>query len=125
PWIATLVGTPVFEMPPWRKLGLIDPIVTPRPICMGFALEPPTDWLTRSEKLTSLSLNASVLMLARLFPTTSSACWLALKPEKLVEKEISIHTFLDVGFRLNSHAVVAGVVAGMAVDVAGTAGRLI
>ena len=86
--MSTLLGTPVLAMPPCRKFGAIHPVVTPRPTCIWFELDPPTDWLTRSEKLTLLDLKAIVLMLARLFPMTSSFCWLAVNPERLVEKDI-------------------------------------
>jgi hypothetical protein len=61
--------------------------VTPRPICIGFALGPPTDWLTRSEKFTELPLKATVFRFARLLPITLSFCWLALRPDRLAEKE--------------------------------------
>ena len=74
PWIATLVATPVFSMPPCLKFGEIDPVATPRPICVGLALEPPTDWLTRSAKSTMLDLKPTVLRFARLFPMTFSFC---------------------------------------------------
>ena len=56
------------------KFGEIAPVVTPRPICIGFELEPPTFWLTRSMNWTELALNATVLMFARLLPITLSFC---------------------------------------------------
>src|SRR3954449_2261840 len=77
-------------MPPCEKFGEIEPVVTPRPICIGLALDPPTDWLTRSAKLTELDLKPIVLMLARLFPMTLSFCWLAFRPERLVENDITL-----------------------------------
>jgi hypothetical protein len=52
---------------------------------MGLALGPPTDWLTRSAKLTVLALKPTVLMLARLLPMTLSFCWLALSPDRLAK----------------------------------------
>src|SRR3954467_5789768 len=88
--MATLVGTPVLAMPPWEKFGEIEPVVTPRPICIGLELDPPTDWLTRSEKFTELDLKPIVLMFARLFPMTLSFCWLAFSPERLVENDITL-----------------------------------
>ena len=66
--------TPVFSMAPCEKFGEIDPTPTPSPTCSGFTLVPPTDWLTRSAKLTLLDLNATVLMFARLLPMTLSFC---------------------------------------------------
>ena len=89
PWMATLVATPVFWMPPCPKFGEIDPVVTPRPTCAGFALVPPTDWLTRSENSTVLALKPTVLRFARLLPMTSSFCCWALSPERLVENDIN------------------------------------
>ena len=56
PWMATLVASRVFSMAPWLKIGEMAPVVTPRPTCIGFELEPPTVWLTRSMKLTVLDL---------------------------------------------------------------------
>src|SRR5262245_7266832 len=85
--MATFVGTPVFSMPPWRKLGEIEPVVTPRPTCIGLAVEPPTDWLTRSANSTVLLLIAIVLMFARLLPITLSFCWFELSPERLAEND--------------------------------------
>ena len=65
---------PVVSTPPCAKFGEIAPIVTPRPTCIGFALGPPTDWLTRSENSTVLALKPTVLMFARLLPMTLSFC---------------------------------------------------
>ena len=77
PWMATCVLTPVFSRPPCVKFGEMAPVVTPRPICIGFALAPPTFWLTRSMNCTELALKPTVLMLARLLPITLSFCWFA------------------------------------------------
>ncbi len=54
--MATLVGSDEFSMLPWLNTGEIDPVTTPRPICVGFSLVLPTVWLTRSAKLTELDL---------------------------------------------------------------------
>ncbi len=73
PWMATLVASPEFSMPPWLKTGEMAPVATPRPICIGFWLVPPTDWLTRSENDTLLALKPTVLRFARLLPMTLEA----------------------------------------------------
>jgi hypothetical protein len=78
---------PVLSMPPCMKFGEISATVTPSPICIGSRPCPPTDWLTRSAKLTTLALWPTVLMLARLLPMTLSFCWLAFNPDKLAENE--------------------------------------
>ena len=54
--MATLVATPVASNPPCEKFGEIEPVATPNPTCIGLTLDPPTDWLTRSEKVTVLDL---------------------------------------------------------------------
>jgi hypothetical protein len=56
PWMATSVSEVVLSIGPWLKLGEIEAVWTPRPICIGFVLDPPTVWLTRSEKVTVLVL---------------------------------------------------------------------
>src|SRR5215210_3318476 len=63
------------------------PVVTPRPTCIGFRLDPPTVWLTRSWNVTELDLKPTVLMFARLFPITLRYVPFALRPERPAEKE--------------------------------------
>src|SRR5665647_3423978 len=86
PWIATLVASVVFWIEPWLNVGEIDPVVTPRPTCIGFELVPPTVWLTRSWNDTLLALKPMVLMFARLLPMTPKATALALRPDSEDEK---------------------------------------
>ena len=80
PWMATLVASLEFSMGPWLNTGEIEPVATPRPICIGFWLVPPTVWLTRSAKLTTLDLKPTVLMFARLFPMTLRYVEFAVRP---------------------------------------------
>ena len=68
--MATLVDSRVFSIEPWLNTGEMEPVVTPRPTCIGLMLEPPTFWLTRSMNETVLALKPIVLMFARLLPMT-------------------------------------------------------
>src|SRR5688572_21560044 len=87
PWMATLVASRVFSIAPWLNTGEMAPVVTPRPTCIGFTLDPPTVWLTRSWKVTELALKPTVLMFARLFPITLRYAPFALRPERPAENE--------------------------------------
>src|SRR5215510_8643153 len=83
---------PVVSIAPCMKFGVMEATPTPRPICVGFTDELPTDWLTRSAKATLLALKATVLMFARLLPMTASFCAFALRPDRLAEKDPAIYT---------------------------------
>src|SRR5687768_3052262 len=85
--MATLVASWLLSMAPWVNDGEIEPTPTPRPICIGFDDEPPTDWLTRSENCTALALNPTVLIFARLLPITPKYMLLARSPESAAENE--------------------------------------
>src|SRR5216684_2616752 len=69
PWIATLVADRLDSIVPCVNTGEIAEMPTPRPICVGFSLEPPTFWYTRSRNATELALKPTVLIFARLLPT--------------------------------------------------------
>src|SRR5262245_12142959 len=85
--MATLVASRVFSIAPWLNTGEMAPVVTPRPTCIGFALDPPTVWLTRSWHVTELDLKPDVLLFAGLFPITLRYEPFALRPERPAEKE--------------------------------------
>src|SRR5688572_13993535 len=85
--MATFVGSRVFSIAPWLNTGEIAPVTTPRPTCIGLALEPPTVWLTRSMNVTPLDLKPIVLMFARLLPITLRYCAFAFRPDRPAENE--------------------------------------
>src|ERR1700722_9793335 len=74
---------------------------TPPPTCVS-PEPPPSDWVTRSENDTTVSLNPGVLRFARLLPTTLIAVSSAVSAESAVENEASmiLSLLIDTGVRV-------------------------
>jgi hypothetical protein len=79
-------------------LTSILPVVTPRPICIGFMpplghgyiggeLAPRSVWLKTSWNVALLDLNPGVFTLATLLPITSMRVWWARRPDTAANSE--------------------------------------